>query len=64
MAIEDGSQLQFLHFEQGAHFSSPLVVFGGYFGIPATISDSIPQWSSPLRILKYPKVCKKIKKLL
>lgn len=26
-----------------------------YFGIPATISDSIPQWSDPRRILKNPK---------
>lgn len=25
-----------------------------YFGIPATISDSIPQWSDPRRILKNP----------
>lgn len=26
-----------------------------YLGIPATISDSIPQWSEPRRNLKYPK---------
>lgn len=27
---------------------------GVYFGIPATISDSISQWSEPRRILKNP----------
>lgn len=59
MATEDGGQLKMKTFILNSVLISAIFMPScGYIGIPATISDSMPQWSSPRRILKYPEVTK------
>lgn len=59
MATEDGGQLKLKTFVLNSALISALFTPScDYIGIPATISDSMPQWSSPRRILKYPEVTK------